>query len=58
MKILNALEAADYEIAPLYKYVRQAEDCFEKAKLEKQRGKASTLYHLSKYLVQDKNKTK
>ena len=53
---MNGLEAADYEIAPLYKYVKEAELCFQKAAEEKRRGKASTLYHLSKYLVQDKNK--
>lgn len=52
MKILNALEASNYEIAPLYKYVKEADKCMEKAILEKKRGKASTLYHLTKYLVQ------
>ena len=58
MRVLNALEAAKFEIAPLYKYVKEAEKCFEQAKAEKKRGKASTLYHLSKYLVQDKIKSK
>jgi hypothetical protein len=52
MKILNALEASNYEIAPLYKYVKEADKCMEKAIKEKKRGKASTLYHLTKYLVQ------
>mmetsp|Transcript_4554 Transcript_4554/g.4314 ORF Transcript_4554/g.4314 Transcript_4554/m.4314 type:complete len:98 (+) Transcript_4554:70-363(+) len=58
MRVLNALQAANFEAAPIYKYVMEADKCFEKAKAEKKRGKASTLYYLSKYLVQDKNKTK
>lgn len=55
---LNALEASNYQIAPLYKYVKEADKCMEQAKVEKNKRKASTLYHLTKYLVQDKNKTK
>jgi len=58
MKVLNGLEAANYDIVPLYKYVKEADACFENARKERKRGKASTLYHLSKYLVRDKNKTK
>lgn len=54
MKILNALEASNFESAPLYKYVKEADKCFEKARAEKKRGKASTLYHLTKYLQQKK----
>lgn len=56
MKVLNALKAADYTDAPLYKYVKEAEQCIENAKAEKKRGKASTLYHLSKFLVRGKHK--
>mmetsp|Transcript_4375 Transcript_4375/g.7842 ORF Transcript_4375/g.7842 Transcript_4375/m.7842 type:complete len:90 (-) Transcript_4375:123-392(-) len=58
MKVLNALEAAKWKSAPLYKYVLEADACFEAAKEEKKRGKASTLYYLSQYLVQNKFKTK
>mmetsp|Transcript_21945 Transcript_21945/g.32048 ORF Transcript_21945/g.32048 Transcript_21945/m.32048 type:complete len:85 (+) Transcript_21945:139-393(+) len=54
MRVLNALEASDYEIAPLYKYVKEAETCLEKARAEKKGGKASTLYHLTKYLSHKK----
>lgn len=54
MKVLNALEASNYEAAPLYKYLKEAENCFEKARMEKKKGKASTLYHLTKYLEQKK----
>ncbi|GFH53510.1 hypothetical protein CTEN210_09986 [Chaetoceros tenuissimus] len=54
MKVLNALEASNFESAPLHKFVIEADKCFERAKLEKKRGKASTLYHLSKYLQQKK----
>lgn len=51
---LNALEASNYEAAPLYKYLKEADKCFEQARLEKKKGKASTLYHLTKYLEQKK----
>jgi predicted nucleotidyltransferase component of viral defense system len=51
---LNALEASNFESAPLHKYVKEADKCFEKARAEKKRGKASTLYHLTKYLQQKK----
>lgn len=54
MKVLNALEASNYEAAPLYKYLKEADKCFEQARLEKKKGKASTLYHLTKYLEQKK----
>lgn len=54
MKILNALESSDYEIAPLYKYVKEADACMEREKAEKRKRKASTLFHLTKYLVQKK----
>ena len=53
---LNGLEAANYQCVPLYKYVKKAEDCFAKSRAERKGSKASTLYHLSKYL--DRNKTK
>ena len=58
MKVLNALQAANFETAPIYKYVMEADKCFEKAAAEKKKGKGSTLYYLSKYLVQDKNQSK
>jgi hypothetical protein len=51
---LNALESSDYEIAPLYKYVKEADACMEREKAEKRKRKASTLFHLTKYLVQNK----
>ena len=51
---LNGLEASNYHIAPLYKYVIEADKCMEREKLEKKKRKATTLYHLTKYLVQDK----
>ena len=55
---MNALEASNYEIGPLWEYVKEADKCFEEAKIAKKQRKASTLYHLTKYLVQDKNKRK
>jgi hypothetical protein len=55
---LNALETSNYEIAPLYKYVKEADACFAQAKIEKKKRKAGTLFYLTKYLVQNKNKSK
>ena len=58
MKILNALPAANFEVSPIYKYVKEYDDCMERVEDERKKGKASTLYHLSKYLVQKKNNYK
>jgi len=58
-KILNAFEAADYNIRPLYKYVKDLEECYEKHDREdRTKGRASTLYYLSQYLDRQKNKKK
>lgn len=58
-RIVNAFEAADYNIAPVYKYVKDLERCYEKYDFEdRKKGRASTLYYLSQYLDQQKNKTK
>jgi len=54
---MNAIELADYKIQPLYKYVKEADECYEKVDLEeKKRGKGGTLYHLNKYLDRQKFK--
>jgi hypothetical protein len=58
MRVFEALEPAQYHVAPLYKYLKEFDECMKKAKLEKKRSKPSTLFYLSKYLVQDKNKKK
>ena len=58
MKVLNALPAANFEVAPIYKYVKEFDKCMERVDRERKKGKASTLYHLSKYLVQNKNRQK
>ena len=58
MKILNALPAANFEVSPIYKYVTDYDDCMARVEAERKKGKASTLYHLSKYLVQKKNNYK
>ena len=58
-KIINALEAADYDIRPLKKYVEDVDKCYEEATLEaRKKGKESTLFHLNKYLDQQKLKKK
>lgn len=58
MKILNALPAANFDVPPIYKYVKEFDKCMERVEAERKKGKASTLYHLSKYLVHNKNKQK
>lgn len=54
---MNAMEVADYQIRPLYKYVKEAEECYAKTDMEeKKKGQASTMYYLSKYLDRQKFK--
>ena len=58
-KITNAMEAADYNIRPLYKYVKEAESAIRVSMAEdSKKGRASTQYYLSQYLDQQKNKRK
>ena len=60
MRLINALEASDGRInGPVYKYVKDVEECCNKANSEQQRsGKAGTLYYLSQYLDLQKFKKK
>ena len=60
MKLINAMEASGGKInGPVYKYVKDVEECVKTAKNEQQRsGKAGTLYYLSQYLDLDKFKQK
>lgn len=60
MRLINALEASDGRInGPVYKYVKEVEECCRKANTEQQRsGKAGTLYYLSQYLDLQKFKKK
>mmetsp|Transcript_26211 Transcript_26211/g.53715 ORF Transcript_26211/g.53715 Transcript_26211/m.53715 type:complete len:91 (+) Transcript_26211:102-374(+) len=58
MKILNGMQAANFDSAPLYKYVKEYDACRERLKEERKRGKPSTLYYLSKYVNQNKNRIK
>jgi hypothetical protein len=52
------MEAAEYSIRPLWKYVRDMEDCYRNADEENHKGKPSTLYYLSQFLDRQKNKKK
>jgi len=53
------MEAADYNIRPLHKYVQDLEQAYAAADYEdRKKGKASTLYYLSQYLDRQKNKRK
>jgi hypothetical protein len=53
------MEASDYNIQPIYKYVKELERVTDEAAEEKRKGgKASTMYYLTQYLDRRKNKTK
>ena len=60
MKLINALEASQGKInGPVYKYVKDVEECYRLAGIEKQKsGQAGTLYYLSQYLDLNKFKQK
>ncbi|KAG7341535.1 hypothetical protein IV203_023487 [Nitzschia inconspicua] len=60
MKLVNAMEASGGKInGPVYKYVKDVEECLKAAKNEEQKsGKAGTLYYLSQYLDLNKFKQK
>jgi hypothetical protein len=61
MKLINAMEASEGKInGPVYRYVKEVEECYKKAKTERARssGKAGTLYYLSQYLDLEKFKKK
>ena len=58
-KIFNAFDAADYNIRPLYKYVKELEEITEQNnKVNRPSEKSSTLYYLSQHLDRQKNKKK
>lgn len=57
-KVMDTLEAANFFIQPIYKYVKAVDDCVEKLREERMKPKATTLYHLSKYVNQRKHKKK
>eukprot|EP00529_Nitzschia_sp_RCC80_P034507 CAMPEP_0113470996 /NCGR_PEP_ID=MMETSP0014_2-20120614/16744_1 /TAXON_ID=2857 /ORGANISM="Nitzschia sp." /LENGTH=104 /DNA_ID=CAMNT_0000363605 /DNA_START=27 /DNA_END=341 /DNA_ORIENTATION=+ /assembly_acc=CAM_ASM_000159 len=61
MKLMNALEASGGKMnGPVYKYVKDVEECYERAQEEKasRKSKAGTLYYLSQYLDIQKFKKK
>jgi hypothetical protein len=55
---MDTLPSANYLIQPIYKYVKAVDDCIERGKAERKKPKATTLYHLSKYVDQRKHKQK
>ncbi|CAB9505388.1 expressed unknown protein [Seminavis robusta] len=57
-RLLDAMErTGTYNIQPLYKYVKEAEECYQQADIEeKKKGKASTTYFLTQYLDRKKFK--
>ena len=58
-RVMNAMEAADYNLRPIYKYIQEMEKCFKEVQAEaNKRGRASTIYHLKRYVDQQKHKQK
>lgn len=55
---MDALPGADYNIRPIYKLVKAVDDCVDALREERMKPKATTLYHLSKYVNQRKHKKK
>lgn len=57
MRVITALQTVNYEIPPIYKkFVMEADKCFERADAAKKNKKASTLYHLSKFISEKARK--
>mmetsp|Transcript_9066 Transcript_9066/g.17291 ORF Transcript_9066/g.17291 Transcript_9066/m.17291 type:complete len:93 (+) Transcript_9066:164-442(+) len=58
-RILNAMEPANYSAQALNKFVLDLEACYEKYDPNgAKKGRASTLYYLTKYLDRGKTKKK
>lgn len=58
MKVFDALPLANYEYHKVHHLVKAVDECLEKGRKERKKPKASTLYHLSKYVDQRKFKKK
>lgn len=58
MKVMDLLEAANFFVQPIYKHVKALDDCVDASRTLHQQPKATTLYHLSKYVNQRKHKKK
>mmetsp|Transcript_27629 Transcript_27629/g.33585 ORF Transcript_27629/g.33585 Transcript_27629/m.33585 type:complete len:87 (+) Transcript_27629:204-464(+) len=54
MKLITSLHDANYHVPSVWKHLKEAEDCLQKAGKEKKKKKASTLYYLNKFLKRDK----
>lgn len=53
------MPSAEYNIRPLWKYVKDAEKCIDyHMAQDRTKGKPSTPYYLSQYLDQEKHKRK
>mmetsp|Transcript_503 Transcript_503/g.476 ORF Transcript_503/g.476 Transcript_503/m.476 type:complete len:84 (-) Transcript_503:89-340(-) len=50
MKVFNGLEATNFDAAPLWKYVADADKCLEEARELRKRTKPNSLYLLTAYL--------
>lgn len=57
-RIVNALEVANYSAAPLHKYIREMDDCFDQLRKFNSTTSGNTLGLLSRYLDRQKFKKK
>jgi hypothetical protein len=57
-KVLNSMEAANYSIRPIWKLVRELDQCLADNKYDPTKEKKSTMFYLNQYLDQQKHKTK
>jgi hypothetical protein len=60
MRLIDTLEAAEGKMnGPVYKYVKEVEQCLKQAQTEQKRtGSPGTLYYISQYLDVGKFKKK
>jgi hypothetical protein len=52
------MEAANYSIRPIWKLVRELDQCLADNKYDPNKEKKSTMFYLNQYLDQQKHKTK
>jgi hypothetical protein len=57
-RVLNAMEAADFNIRPMWKHVKELDKCMAENKYDPNKEKKSTMFYLNQYLDQQKHKTK
>ena len=57
-RLLNSMEAANFNVRPMWKVVKELDQCLAENKYDPNKEKKSTMYYLNQYLDQQKHKTK